>query len=142
MTILSHIGAIAALLGLFVFYRWRTRVPKEVSDEKLDVLEDLYEATLDEPLEDDYTVPDQIEAERILARFPGSVQDFLRFFWDTLESINDATSPAELEACQQEIDFIADTFKGLIESGYLEQHVTWLDLALAMRRSRIQKKAT
>jgi hypothetical protein len=77
-----------------------------------------------------------------LPQAPGSVQEFLRFSRDTLESINDATSPAELEACQQEIDFITDTFKGLIESGYLEQHVTRLDLALAMTRSRIQKKAT
>jgi hypothetical protein len=107
MTILSHIGAIAALLGLFVFYRWRTRVPKDPSSETQDKV----------------------------------VQDFLHISWDTLESINDATSPAELEACQQKIDFIAGTFKGLIESGYLEQHVTRLDLALAMTRSRIQKKS-
>jgi SNF2 family DNA or RNA helicase len=43
-----------------------------IHDKKLDVLEDLYEATLDEPLLVAYNY--QHEAERILARFPGSVQ--------------------------------------------------------------------
>jgi hypothetical protein len=44
----------------------------------------------------------------------GVIRDFLRFTWDCREQIQGANNFKELEACELEIQFIEDTFRGLL----------------------------
>jgi len=68
------------------------------------------------------------------------VRDFLRFSWDLREQIHKAESKAELDACEYEIDAIAQTFEGLVTSATMEQHLSRLTIALQVKRGRIQKR--
>jgi len=66
------------------------------------------------------------------------ITDLIKCSWDTREKIRSATSRAEIEACSYEIDFIGDTFQGLVPDGTLADTLTRLRAYLDTRRASKQ----